>query len=211
VLNVRNLEVDTRSLRLAPCALERIVLDATHLIDPRVAGDAVRPLHVHVPSDLMVYADEERVRQVMVNLLSNAVKYSSGASRIEVTAEMIESTGESQAGFSGIRRWLAQKPHRMARVAVRDYGLGVPPDQAELLFGRFVRLERDIASPVVGTGLGLALSRSFVEAMGGRIWVESTGVAGKGSTFFFTLPVDETSEHAAVPANPPVETARDIC
>jgi signal transduction histidine kinase len=203
VLNVRDAEVDSKSLHLAPCSLERAVIEATRLIDPREAGDSARPLHVRVPPDLVVYADEERVRQVMVNLLSNAIKYSGPHSPIEVSAAMIETTAGAQ---SVVRRRLARKPQRMAQIAVRDYGLGVPPDQADLLFGRFVRLERDIASPVVGTGLGLALARSYVEAMGGKIWVESTGVAGEGSTFYFTLPVDETTEHAAVLAHPPVQS-----
>jgi signal transduction histidine kinase len=206
VLNVRNVDVDTKSLHLAPCPLAPIVVEASRLIDPRVAGDAVRPLHLRIPPELIVYADEERVRQVVLNLLSNAVKYSSPESPIEISAEEIDAQVEPHmSGF----RWLARKPHRVARVAVRDYGLGVPPEQAGLLFGRFVRLERDIASPVVGTGLGLALSRSFVEAMGGKIWVESTGVAGEGSTFYFTLPLNETDEHTATGANRRVETLSD--
>src|SRR5258708_18558277 len=76
----------------------------------------------------------------------------------------------------------------MVQIAVRDSGEGVAPEQAVLLFQRFVRLERDIASNVTGTGLGLAICRAYVEAMGGRIWIESSGVPGEGSTFLFTLP-----------------------
>ena len=195
VLNVRNADVDVRTLHLAPFPVRHVVLEATRLVDPRQMGDSARPLTVHVPDDLIVNANEERVRQVLINLLSNAVKYSSPGSPIEVSAEVVEAVSDPQPG---VLRWLARRPHQMARIAVRDYGLGVPPDQAGLLFGRFIRLERDIASPVVGTGLGLALSRSFVEAMGGKIWVESRGVAGAGSTFFFTLPLSVTSEHVAI-------------
>jgi signal transduction histidine kinase len=75
----------------------------------------------------------------------------------------------------------------MVRLAVRDHGLGIPPDKLPLVFGRFVRLERDIASTVPGTGLGLAICQSYVEAMGGHIWAESAG-EGMGTTFVFTLP-----------------------
>jgi len=57
-----------------------------------------------------------------------------------------------------------------------------------LLFGKFVRLKRDLAGPVRGTGLGLYISKQLVEAMGGSIWVESSGIAGQGSRFYFTLP-----------------------
>ena len=77
----------------------------------------------------------------------------------------------------------------MAEIAVRDYGPGIPPAQIPLLFERFVRLERDIGSPIVGTGLGLALCRAAIEAMGGEIWIERTGVAGEGTTVKFVLPL----------------------
>ena len=143
-----------------------------------------RPLHLHVPENLSVYADPDRLRQVLLNLLSNACKYSPPGSPIEVTAYITVPEPSP-------RRWgrstIVSAPR--VRVAVRDHGQGVPPEQAGLLFQRFVRLERDIASNVTGTGLGLAICRAYIEAMGGRIWVESTGQSGDGSTFKFTLPL----------------------
>lgn len=75
------------------------------------------------------------------------------------------------------------------QIAVRDWGLGVPTTEAGLLFQRFVRLDRDVAGTVRGTGLGLYLCRTLIEAMGGKIWVQSSGIAGEGSTFTFTLPL----------------------
>lgn len=71
---------------------------------------------------------------------------------------------------------------------MRDYGLGVPPDQISLLFQRFVRLPRDLASTVSGNGLGLYLCRLLTEAMHGKIWLESTGVEGEGTTVILQLP-----------------------
>jgi len=71
---------------------------------------------------------------------------------------------------------------------VQDTGPGIPPDELPNLFGQFARLERDLSGPVRGSGLGLYISKQMVESMGGRIWVESTGVPGQGSCFSFTLP-----------------------
>jgi signal transduction histidine kinase len=77
----------------------------------------------------------------------------------------------------------------MGEITVRDYGLGIPPDQIPLLFNRFARLPRELASSVGGSGLGLYLCRVFAEGMGGTIGVESTGVPGEGATFRLRLPL----------------------
>jgi peroxiredoxin len=79
-------------------------------------------------------------------------------------------------------------------VTVQDAGMGIPLHEATKLFQRFVRLERDIAGPVRGTGVGLYLRRQFVEGMGGRIWVTSSGIPGEGSTFHFTLPIAASAD-----------------
>jgi signal transduction histidine kinase len=72
-------------------------------------------------------------------------------------------------------------------LSVRDEGKGIPPDQATLLFERFVRLPQDMVGTVRGTGLGLYICKEFVEAQGGRIWIESSAQSGEGSCFCFTL------------------------
>jgi signal transduction histidine kinase len=73
-------------------------------------------------------------------------------------------------------------------IQVRDYGLGIPQEQMPLLFNRFMRLPRDLASSVEGNGLGLYLCRVMAESMGGAIWAESSGVEGEGSTLHLRLP-----------------------
>ena len=72
---------------------------------------------------------------------------------------------------------------------VTDYGKGIKPADQAKLFQRFVRLERDLNSTVRGSGLGLYISRRLIEAMHGRIWIESTGTPGVGTTFSVQLPM----------------------
>jgi len=182
VLNVRNIEADAASVTPGVFALRALIVDATTLLSPREAGEQPRELHLRMPDDLRIYADEGKTRQVMLNLLSNAVKYSPAGSPIEIDAGI--------ASSAVARRNDASKSRGpMAQVSVRDHGLGIPPEQIGLVFERFVRLERDVASTVVGTGLGLAICQAYVHAMGGEIWAESAGVPGEGTTIHFTLPL----------------------
>jgi signal transduction histidine kinase len=141
----------------------------------------------------MVLADESRLRQIFVNLLSNALKYSSAGSPLEVMASGVSAGARPWAGGSTLTSDGAV-PVQEVCISVRDYGLGVPPKEAARLFRRFVRLQRDIAGSVRGTGVGLYLCQQFVQAMGGRIWLESSGVPGEGSTFSFTLPVAQPTQ-----------------
>ena len=119
------------------------------------------------PPELVVAADERMLKQVLYNLLSNAVKFSEPGGRIAVTAQ--------QEGDD-------------LRVSVSDTGIGIKIDDQGRLFSEFEQLDSGYDRMHQGTGLGLALTRKFIELHGGRIWVESEG-EGRGSTFRFTLPL----------------------
>ncbi|TMD53203.1 MAG: hypothetical protein E6I93_08900 [Chloroflexi bacterium] len=82
----------------------------------------------------------------------------------------------------------------MVRICVVDRGSGIPPDKQEIIFDKFVRLERDMHGEIRGSGLGLYITRQLVEAMAGTISVKSRGVRNEGSTFSFTLPLNASSE-----------------
>lgn len=122
----------------------------------------------------------------VLNLLTNALKYSEAGSPISINA-------------------FVRKDHSV-EISIIDLGLGIPHDQAKQLFQRFSRLKRDIASTVRGTGVGLYFCKIVVEAMGGTIWVTSSGIAGEGSTFSFTLPLYEpdTNDSSLVTTQPRV-------
>ncbi len=187
ILDTGQLEQHANELTLEAVNVRAAVLEATELIDPLEGVLAQRELHLRIPDDLAMWCDRVRFQQVMINLLSNAVKYSPADAPItvEATATYPTATAPAMLPF-GRSRHRSQTP--VVEIAVRDKGLGVPPEQIPLLFQRFMRLPRDIASPVIGNGLGLYLCRQFVEAMGGTIWVESQGVEGRGSTFYVRLP-----------------------
>ncbi len=111
-----------------------------------------------------IRADERKVKQVLLNLLSNALKFTPEGGRVEVRATVGD---------------------QMVEIAVADTGVGIAPEDQETVFEEF-RQVGTASKKVEGTGLGLALSRKFVELHGGRIWVQSA--VGAGSTFTFTLP-----------------------
>ncbi|HEX6800125.1 MAG TPA: HAMP domain-containing sensor histidine kinase [Ktedonobacterales bacterium] len=197
ILDTQRLDRGAQALIPEAVDLRATAAAAARLIDPREGGLAVdqeveRTLRLHLSSGIAVWAEPVRVRQVLTNLLSNAVKYSPPGSPVEVSARVVAS--QPQQG----RRWRSGRaaPRGMVEVAVRDYGLGIPPDQVSLLFERFVRLPRDLASTIVGNGLGLHLCKQLVEAMGGRIWIVSSGVPGEGTAFHFTLPAASASPTA---------------
>ncbi|HEY95151.1 MAG TPA: PAS domain S-box protein [Dehalococcoidia bacterium] len=112
-----------------------------------------------------IYADKSRLRQVLLNLLSNATKFTHKGGKLEVTA--------------------ATKNGRCL-IGVKDNGIGIKKEDQEKIFEVFTQAETMEDETPKGTGLGLTLTRQFLAAMDGEIWVESE--YGKGSTFFFTIP-----------------------
>jgi signal transduction histidine kinase len=75
-------------------------------------------------------------------------------------------------------------------VSVRDTGVGIPPDKLEAVFQEFTQVDSSTTRKAGGTGLGLPISRRLIEMHGGRMWAESTGVSGEGSTFYVELPIE---------------------
>ena len=132
-------------------------------------------VELDIAETVQVHADPRFVRQIVRNLLSNACKYTPTQTTITVSAASMSPTNEPH-GRAG-----------MICVRVSDQGSGIPLEQQPLLFQRFVRLPNTAESTQPGSGLGLAICKQLVEAMGGSIWVESTGRNGKGCCFSFTL------------------------
>jgi len=136
-----------------------------------------RTVELDIPETLKVWAGRLHMRQILYNLLSNALKYSPEESPVCIQAKLW-----NNQPLNGV------KLVRQVCICIKDVGPGIPQDEMSHLFGRFVRLERDISGPVRGSGLGLYICKQLVEGMGGTIWAESSGIPGEGSRFCFTLP-----------------------
>lgn len=158
---------------LEAIALAHIVRSMVEQWDPRVLANY--HIQIEVPEDLAVQAAPRHLLQVLRNLFSNALKYSPPHTCVVISAAREIPYPEDPASPP------------MVRVCIKDQGPGIPPAERALLFNKFTRLKRDLASHVPGTGLGLYICKKLVEAMQGRIWVESSGVAGEGSQFCFQL------------------------
>lgn len=147
------------------------VLDEVTSITSTLASEKNLALFIAEDSDreLEIFADNTRLRQVMINLVNNSIKF-------------------TEKGKIAIR--VSQLDGARALITVKDTGVGIPPDHLEAVFQEFTQVDTSTTRKAGGTGLGLPISRKLVEMHGGRIWVESTGVNGEGSTFFVELPLE---------------------
>ncbi len=174
VLDSMGLEKERLFLHVEQLPVIDVVHEVLERFDPKsVQGHSI---HIDIPEYIVVCANVQYFRQVVRNLLSNAFKYAPVGTPITISATL----------YGMVVDPLHATPE--IAVCVADKGPGIPIEEQPQLFGQFVRLRRDTSGRIRGSGLGLFLSRQFVEAMKGRIWVESTGIEGEGSSFYFTLP-----------------------
>jgi GAF domain-containing protein len=165
ILDLSKIEAGRMELELTDVHLPSALDNAMTLMRERAGRHSIA-LHMHVdPQVGYVHADERKIKQVVLNLLSNAIKFTPEGGRIELRATRGDGVVE---------------------VAVSDTGVGIAPEDQEAVFEEF-RQVGTTAKKVEGTGLGLALSRKFIELHGGRIWVDSQ--VGTGSTFTLTIPM----------------------
>ncbi|WP_242665190.1 MULTISPECIES: hybrid sensor histidine kinase/response regulator [unclassified Nocardioides] len=192
VLEISRIEsgVEATSVETVPACDP--LIEAMELVGPLAAERGIelaRDLHGAVHR--FVWADHQRLTQVLLNVLTNAVKYNVDNGTITVTADVLEDR---------------------LRYRIMDTGFGIAPRNVERVFTPFDRLGIS-AGDIEGTGLGLALSRSMIEAMGGAIGVERT-VPGRGSVFYVDVRIssaDSVSDRIVSPAvEPPVEERLDL-
>jgi signal transduction histidine kinase len=170
ILDISRIEEGRLSLSTEPVAVGQAVREVLDLTRPMAAELATTVRVKGISDELIVAADHQRLKQVLLNFVSNAIKYNRRGGWVEITAARHDGS---------------------CRIAVHDSGPGLRREEMERLFAPFERLSA-ATSGVEGTGLGLALSKSLTEAMGGRIGVDSR--VGKGSTFWVELPLTSGGE-----------------
>jgi signal transduction histidine kinase/CheY-like chemotaxis protein len=177
ILDLSKIEAGKMELNVDEVDLKPIIKGVMSTAVGLVKGKPIELVH-HMPADLpTIWADSTRVRQILLNLISNATKFTQSG-RITVSADCDD-------------EWVA--------IRVTDTGIGIPEEKLEKIFEEFTQVDGSTTRSVGGTGLGLPISRHFIEMHGGKISVESQ--VGVGSTFTVTLPI-----HAqTAPQQQPVE------
>ncbi len=168
VLDVARIEAGRLSLSPEPVYLPEVIQEALDLVRPLAQERSITIAGLSGEGNFYVKADRQRLRQVLLNLLANGVKYNVDGGRIVLSVN--------------------PNGHGAIRTSVSDTGPGIAAEERQKLFLPFERLAGESLA-VEGTGLGLALSKGLVEAMGGVIGVDSA--VGKGSTFWFDLMASE--------------------
>ncbi|MEA5450559.1 ATP-binding protein [Leptolyngbya sp. CCNP1308] len=182
ILDLERLTSGRIELNLEPCRLDELMALAVNGVES-IALEAKVTLQVAAPA-ATIRAAPDAVVQTLTNLLGNAIKFSEAGSKIWLAAELV-SHPRTKADLSAppvaLPAWV--------QISVKDQGRGIPAERLEIIFERFQQVDVSDSRQRGGTGLGLAICKQIVEQHGGEIWVESQ--VGRGSTFFFTLPLRE--------------------
>jgi signal transduction histidine kinase len=166
VLDLAKIEAGRMELERSQVDLPQLLRSAVSMHSERADRGGITLALMADPAEISIDADERRVRQIVFNLLSNAVKFTPAGGRVDVSARLDDGRVE---------------------IAVADTGPGISSEHLDTIFEEFEQATD--GKQAEGTGLGLPLSRKLVELHGGRLWVESE--PGRGSTFRFTLPVQQ--------------------
>jgi signal transduction histidine kinase/CheY-like chemotaxis protein/putative methionine-R-sulfoxide reductase with GAF domain len=186
ILDISKIEAGKMELNFADVDLAEVVEGVMSTAIALVKDKSV-DLQQFVPDDLpSITADERRIRQVLLNLVSNAAKF-------------------TEEGYVRVE---AERQDSKVLVSVSDTGSGIPQDKLEEMFEPFTQVDSSSTREHEGTGLGLTITRSFVDLHGGEVWAESE--VGVGSTFYFTLPIEGPSEEEEEEADEQSAISQDV-
>ena len=197
ILDFSKIEAGRIDLEAVPFALGPCIEGAIDVVAPAAAAkrlDLAYAIDPKLPHALV--GDPGRLRQIVLNLLANAVKFTEAGEVVVSVAGRPLSTAPMAAPEDS-RRWEID-------VAVRDTGIGIPPDRIGRLFQSFSQADASISRRFGGTGLGLAISKRLAELQGGTIMVDSSGIPGEGSRFVVRIvALEAPADSVAIPAPRP--------
>lgn len=180
---LKNYDIQLAQKPIGLYALSDVVLKNNA---PLVRGKELELINA-IPGDISaVLADENRLQQILYNLVGNAIKFTE----------------------KGYIRISAEEKKDFIQIAIEDTGIGIPENKREAIFQEFEQADGDISREFAGTGLGLSISKRLVELHGGEMWVESD--IGKGSVFFFTLPVSTEKASTLRTKKEPTKAVRQM-
>lgn len=183
-IEARRIDLEKRPFDLYDCVEGAIEMILSRVVEKGL--DLSYQIDPQVPP--AISGDEARLRQILLNLLSNAVKFTdSGQITLLVTAS-------------------SPAPQCELHFVVSDTGIGISPEGMQRLFQSFSQVDSSTTRRYGGTGLGLAISQRLAELMSGRMWVESEGLPGKGSTFHFTILAEKADLPVRAFLQPPQAT-----
>ncbi|MFO7445212.1 MAG: PAS domain-containing protein [Ignavibacteriaceae bacterium] len=178
ILDFSKIEAQKIELEKHPFDVRLCIEEALDLVASKAADKNIELLYsLDDGLTQKVIGDVTRVRQILVNLLSNAIKFTEQGEVVVSAKGQLHDNNVYQIYF-----------------AVKDTGLGIPVNRQNRLFQSFYQVDASTTRKFGGTGLGLAISKQLSELMGGKMWVESTGIPGEGATFHFTILTEISSE-----------------
>jgi signal transduction histidine kinase len=169
VLDLSKIDAGMMNLHIERFNIYDMLDDVINIVTPLV-DEKILTLSIDDKSeqDVEISADRARIRQVLINIVNNAIKFTE----------------------KGQIKVLAIHQDENILISIHDTGIGIPPSKLETIFQEFAQVDNSTTRKVGGTGLGLPISRRLINMHGGRLWVESTGNPGEGSTFYVELPLE---------------------
>ncbi|MFQ5779425.1 MAG: ATP-binding protein [Nitrospiria bacterium] len=166
LLDVSRMESAKLELNLTTVSLQDLIEEVVNAIRPITAEKNLKMVLNKFEGKSLLQGDRDKLEQVITNLLDNAIKFTPPGGQITITLQQVQ---------------------RSLKTAIRDTGVGIPPEKLPRVFERFYQAERESSTHEIGSGLGMFIAKNLVELHGGEIWV--TSEVGKGSEFVFTLPI----------------------
>ncbi|MEO6951811.1 MAG: ATP-binding protein [Polyangia bacterium] len=179
ILDISRMEAGEMKVRRVPFDIVEVCNVAVQTVAPNARRKRINVETVFPEGLPMGMGDRDKVRQAVLNLLGNAVKFTPDAGTIRLIVELGALARTTRPGGApGLR------------ISVQDTGIGISAEHFQQVFEPFFQVDNSSTREFGGTGLGLSIVKRFVEAQGGQVWLESE--VGRGSTFRFTLPIQET-------------------